>query len=168
VINQNWAYSPRRLDGVNATTIKGQFKTHLGRAKINSLPGLLVGFLHGEFEPSSGIYQLHFHLLTTKKKAAAIKTSLKGRWGYVRTATGSNPIVRRPIRDRPVQFSYLLQGFWPEKSIVTIDGKQKRTRTKQRIREPFHTQHLLWLNRQKLNDIMICNQCNYRKGTLNI
>ncbi len=168
VINAGWAYSPAQINGVTAETIKGQFRTHLERAKINQIPGFLIGFLHGEFEPTSGIYLLHYHLLTTAKKAAALKDRLNRRWGYEETTTGANPIVRQRIRDRPQQFSYLFQAYWPEKSVVMIDGQPKRTRTKRRVREPYHTQYLLWLNRQNLSTVMICNKCLYRDGALYI
>jgi hypothetical protein len=168
VINTQWSFPADKLDKVNAATLKRQFRTHLQRAGILEMPGFLVAFLHGEFEPTSGVYPLHFHLLTTAQKAAALKKrlKLKERWGYEKTATGGPPVVRSRVKDRPRQFSYLLKAYWPGRPVVMIEGKLKRVRKAQRIKGPYHTQVLLWLHRQSLSDLMLCNQCIYRNGRL--
>lgn len=164
IINRQWLYSPATLDKTSAATIKHQFRTHLGRAGILVQKGLLVGFLHGEFEPTSRTYQLHYHLVTTRKKAQAIRPELNGNWGYERTSTGAAPIVAQPVNDRREQVSYLFKAFWPQKPVIEINGKKKRRREVTRIDLPYHNQVLDWLNRQKLADVMITNKCCYRSS----
>ncbi len=162
VINVRWRFEPTELSAVSASTIKNQFRTHLQRAGILALPGFLVAFLHGEFEPTSGIFQLHFHLLTTERKAAALRKGLRGRWGYDVTATGGTPIKRQRVRDRPRQFSYLLKSYWPAKPVFIIDGVAKRARKANRLKDPYHTQYLVWLHAQSLPGMILVNKCTYR------
>lgn len=164
VINRHWSFSPAALDRTSAAMIKGEFRTHLGRAGILARKGLLVGFLHGEFEPTSRRYQLHYHLVTMRNKAQAIRPGLKGRWGYERTFTGAAPIVTQPVNDRRDQLSYLFKAFWPQRTVIEINGKKKRSREIARIDLPYHNQVLAWIHKQNLADVMITNKCSYRSG----
>ncbi|TPK86991.1 hypothetical protein FJ936_06485 [Mesorhizobium sp. B2-4-13] len=164
VINRHWHLDPAALDRASAKSIKGEFRTHLGRAGILARKGLLVGFLHGEFEPTSRTYQLHWHLVTTREKAQAIRPALRGRWGYERTSTGAAPIKSQSVNHRRKQLSYLFKAFWPQKAVIDINGKKKRRREGTRIDLPHHNQVLAWLHKQNLVDVMITNKCSYRSG----
>lgn len=161
VIYAGWSYKPAELDAVMARQIKAQFSQHLHRAGVLQLPGPLYAVLHGEFEPSSGRYVLHYHVATTKEKAAALKAGLATAQikGYCVTPTGSSPVRRSKVRDRIRQFTYLAKGFWPCRPIITIDGKPKRVRRGRRIPEPYATQVLLWLDRQRFADLVLMNGC---------
>jgi hypothetical protein len=180
IINTKWVFNAHELKAINAKIIKNQLRTHLNRAGITRLPGPFIAFLHGEFDPVSGLFTLHFHGLTTREKAKALDSltykevskpvrpircrdkqrSLKQRsWGYENTRTRARPIVRKRITDRPRQFSYLLKSYWPSRGIRMIGRKRKRDRRGQRIREPFHTQVLLWLDKQRLRDLTLLHDC---------
>ncbi|MBZ9922711.1 hypothetical protein LB579_34200, partial [Mesorhizobium sp. BR1-1-7] len=100
----------------------------------------------------------------TRKKGQAIRPALKGRWGYVRTSTGAPPIVAQSVNDRREQLSYLFKAFWPERAVIEINGKKKRSREATRIDVPYHNQALAWLHKQELADVMIANKCTYRSG----
>ena len=167
VIYSGWAFSPADLDGVTATQVKAQFRQHLNRVGVPKVPGPLFAVLHGEFEPTSGLYRLHFHILTTAAKAAALKACLTSETikGYAITATGAAPVRRSRVRDRGRQFSYLAKSYWPSRPVVMIDGRPKRVRKPRRIPEPFATQVLLWLDRQSFADLVLLNDVwSPRKG----
>lgn len=167
VIYASWSHTPAELDRVTAAKIKAQFRQHLNRAGVLKLPGPLFAVLHGEYEPTSGRYILHYHLVTTVVKAAALKAGLTAKKikGYTKTATGSAPVRRSQVRDRVRQFTYLAKGFWPSKPIIKIDGKLKRVRGYRRISEPYGAQVLLWLDRQSFSDLVVTNDCwSRRKG----
>ncbi|MES0090087.1 hypothetical protein [Mesorhizobium sp. M0030] len=168
VINRKWRFTGRQLRKVTAAQIKRQFRTHLQRAAILDEPGFLVAFLHGEYEPTTGVFQLHFHLLTTTDKAVFLLKNLRGRLGYKKTATGAVPIKRRKVRDRPEQFSYLLKSFWPARPVVEIRGQMKRVRGVRRIKGIQHTNYLLWLDRTDFSDILLLNKCVYRNGKFHL
>lgn len=158
VINRRWTFTPETLDGITAKKLKNRFRTDLNRAGILRMPGPFIAFLHGEFEPASGLYVLHFHILTTVEKAEALRR-LKRFNGYVPTASDAVPIFSRTVKDRRRQFSYLLKSYWPARTIRWINGAQKRDRGHHRIPEPFGSQVLLWLDRQRLRDLTIMNNC---------
>jgi hypothetical protein len=76
--------------------------------------------------------------------------------------------VRIAALENPArQLSYLLQGFWPTKyrgeEPGTDEGLRRRRR---RIPEPHHAQHLLWLSRQRLSDLMWLHGIAIRNGRL--
>ena len=161
VLYSGWSYTPPELESVTAAQLKNQFRQHLHRAGVLQMPGPLYAVLHGEFEPTSARFQLHYHLITTVEKAAALKRGLRADLiaGYVRTSTGASPVRRSSVRNRVRQLTYLAKSFWPSKPVITINGKPKRIRRYRRIPEPFGTQVLLWLDRQKFNDLIVANDC---------
>jgi|GEM_PF-1165559 len=167
VIYAGWGLTPAELDGTNAAKLKAQFRQHLNRAGVFKVPGPLFAVLHGEFEPSSGRYQLHFHLVTTAAKAAALQEGLRAKTikGYTVTPTGAAPVRRSRIGDRVAQLSYLAKSYWPSRPVIQIGGKLKRVRGPRRIPEPYATQVLLWLDRQKFTDLVVIHDCwSRRKG----
>lgn len=158
ILNSNWVLTPEELNQTSARKIKRQVISHLNRAGVTALAGPFIAFLHGEFEPVSGKYVLHLHGITTKAKADALRQLLvHAGWGYVKSASGADPIKRRKLSSRVAQFSYLLKSYWPQRGIRLIDGAYKRDRKGQRLKGTFHTQLLLWLDRQTLHDITILN-----------
>jgi hypothetical protein len=158
VINRGWAFTADALDRVTAATIKNRFRTHLNKIGLTQVPGPFIAFLHGEFEPTSGTYQLHFHIVTTAAKAPILKR-LTGRWGYEKTPTGAPPVVSRRVCNRAKQLSYLLKSYWPQRAVRLRDGVPKRDRRGSRISEPFGTQVLLWLDRQRLRNLTLMPDC---------
>ena len=161
VIYSGWSYTPADLERVTAGQLKAQFRQHLNRAGVLKLPGPLFAVLHGEYEPTSGRYTLHFHLVTTAAKAAVLKSGLTAKKirGYTKTATGSAPVRRSRLGDRVGQLTYLAKAYWPSKPVVQLDGKPTRLRDHHRIPEPFGTQVLLWLDRQKFSDLVMTHDC---------
>jgi len=154
VLKSAWVLSPEELLGKDALSIKSEFESDLRRAGIAEAPGPLIAFLHGECEPTSGKFVLHFHGITTVSKAKLLK-KLKKLPGYVKTDTGASPVQSSSVRARERQFTYRLQSFWPSRPV--IDGK--RVRRKYRIPEPYHALSLLWLDKQRLLDLTIMNDC---------
>jgi hypothetical protein len=162
ILNRQWIYPANKLLSVSAASIKNQLLTHLRRAGVTDIHAPLVAFLHGEFEPTSGTFPLHFHGVTTKTKYQRILTmSRKSSWGYVRTSTGASPIRREAVSDRPRQFSYMLKSFWPQRGIRLVNGEWKRDRRGKRIHEPFSSLALLWLDRQSPTQIAILQDCRF-------
>ncbi|TXN21409.1 hypothetical protein [Methylobacterium sp. WL19] len=164
VINQRWTYTPANLDAVTAKQVKNRFRSDLNNLGLTKVPGPFIAILHGEFEPRSGQYVLHFHILTTWEKAEILK-GLKARPGsqafpgYCPTASGAAPVVCKAVHNRERQFSYLLKSYWPSRTIRRINGVWKRDRRPRRICEPFASQVLVWLDRQRLRDLVIMHDC---------
>ena len=74
------------------------------------------------------------------------------------TATRARHPVRRsrqPLTDLPRPFAYLWQGWWPAHRRGDgsgVEGSNQRHRRKRQIPEPFHSQSLLWLDRERIDD----------------
>ena len=148
--------------------MKARFRTDLNRIGLTKVPGPFIAILHGEFEPRSGCYVLHFHILTTREKAELLKRlkakpGTKAFSGYTATASGAAPVVCKPVRDRGRQFSYLLKSYWPARAIRRIKGVNKRDRRVRRIPEPYASQVLIWLDRQRLRDLVVMHDCWSRR-----
>jgi hypothetical protein len=135
---------------------------------VTNAPGFLFGYLHGEFEPLSQEYQLHFHGVCAGEKLNAFNR-LRNKQGYTRTDKIYHPIVINPLKDPARQISYLIQSFWPKKARVRIrdgdDGEfHRRERSKGRIREPYQSLYLLWLDKWRLVDLFELNGIRARAG----
>ena len=159
LIKSSQRISPIDLFSTRAKKLKAQFFADVKRAGIASMSGPLVAFLHGEFEPTEGVFVIHWHLVTTAEKAGALKREFQRLQTYGPTPTGSPAIFVQEVRDRDEQLTYLLKSFWPMKAVREIDGTKKRDRTGRRIEEPYGSLALLWLDRQKLRDLCVLNDC---------
>lgn len=158
VLKDAWRVRPQDLLALDPLRFKNQFVADLNRTGIAAYPDPLVGFFHGEFEPTSGTIPLHVHLETTAQKAALLSERLRQLSGYQLTATGASAIRRSPVRDPARQMSYLFKSYWPQKAVRLIRGKVQRDRVHHRIGEPYHSLVLLWLDRQRLVDLTITNR----------
>lgn len=155
LMNDRWVFTPEEFNHITATRIKRRLRTHLVRIGITADAGFLLAFIHGEFDPVSRLYTLHFHGITTAEIADLLQ-SLVGKWGYVPTRTGASPLRRDRINDPGRQLSYLLKSYWPSKGVrEMLNGSRKRDRKGRRIPEPYHTQYLLWMDRHRLSDLTV-------------
>jgi len=155
LMNDRLVFTPEEFNHITATQIKRRLRTHLVRIGITADAGFLLAFIHGEFDPVSRLYTLHFHGITTAEIADLLQ-SLVGKWGYVPTRTGASPLRRDQINDPGRQLSYLLKSYWPSKGVrEMLNGSRKRDRKGRRIPEPYHTQYLLWMDRHRLSDLTV-------------
>ena len=98
MIHPSWAFSASELSNVDARQAENQFRTHLNRGGVTMAPGFLLTFLHGEFEPISQEFQLHFHGICGGEKVRALD-GMRQHQGYARTPTIYRPLVISPVRD---------------------------------------------------------------------
>lgn len=158
IVPSKFRFTPKELEAVSAAQLKQRLRTDLIRADVFKVRGPFVAFLDGEFDSVSGVYQLHFHGVTTVQKAAAL-SKLRRIRAYRTTVTGSAAIRISPVGDRLRQFTYLFKGWWTQHGIRKRAGTSKRDRNDKRIAEPFGAQVLIWLDRQKLGDLVLTNGC---------
>ena len=158
VVKPSWRFTPERLSTLSAKSLKVQFEGDLKRTGTYRYPGPLVAFLHGEWEPTHGVYVLHYHIVTTRAKAAYMLAEFR----KLPATFGATPYVLRPLRssnvkDRTRQLTYLLKRYWPQRALRWIDGRWVRDRRFHRISEPYSSAYLLWLDRHRLLDLTIMN-----------
>jgi hypothetical protein len=165
-IHPSWRCQATRLLGLDLRKIRNQFRTHLYRAGVVRASGFLAACIHGEFEPFSESYQLHFHGICAGDKLKALE-SLRGNQGYKRTREIYRPVVVTSLNDPPRQISYLMQSFWPNKAqLPRGGGMYQRSRTKTRIREPYHSLCLLRLDKWSLSDLWLLSGIRIKGGLM--
>lgn len=133
-----------------------------GAAKAN---GWLIVFLHGEYDPISGTYQLHVHgyaqgemveVVRRLRQLPNYKTQKFGKDGKINSVYRPVRISLKRPKNRRRQIVYRLQSYWPAKAIVICDdGQRIRAKRRKRIPEPHHSRLLLWLDRFKLADLTL-------------
>ena len=129
VIKPAHAYKPRALHKVLATSLRNEFRADLNRAAKKVMPegaagcsGFLIAFLHGEFEKSSKLSQLHWHIIATGDWVAVVD-QLRKLKGYKRTTRVKKPIrATRELTDLAYALTYLLKLYWPGKWKGHVSG----------------------------------------------
>ncbi len=105
------------------------FERHMDRAGVSSVPGHLVAYIHGEFEPTSELFPAHFHGLATQEKAEASQT--EGAMGSIYKRLLVLPSIRiQKIEDREGQLSYRPSGAGRRAVFRDVDGVQNATGAK--------------------------------------
>lgn len=157
-------YTAEQLAEVNPRKLMEKLRADLNRYGATKADGWAVLVLHGEHEPESGLFQLHFHGVVADgmvdvadklRKARKYKPSKAKDSG---SKSVSKPVVisRKVLFNMPEPLTYVLKAYWPAKRKGEVaSGNVKRNRTVSRIAEPFHSQVLLWLDRWRLSDITL-------------
>jgi hypothetical protein len=135
------------------------FRLDLYRSGARDVGGYLFAAIHGEFDPESERFQLHLHGLAAGRMRHVID-QLRRRPKYRANQVdgAARPVRRshRPLHSTSYALTYLIQSWWPARRIGEVgDGEIRRSRGRQRIPEPFHSQYLLWLDRQRLSDLTL-------------
>jgi hypothetical protein len=154
LIPHGWSIPAAELDSFDPIKRLAALRSLLNRAGAGDAQGFLIGFLHGELEPESQVYQLHLHGAVHGEMVDVLDNLREG-------LNRSDEIMRRLRISRqrlchlPHPLTYVLQSYWPCRRIGPVgeEGEINRNRQKQRIPEPFHTQYLLWLDRHRLGDL---------------
>lgn len=153
------------LTNVNPTSLKGSLLSALYGRGAGLSHGWLIAFLHSEHDPIADVYRFHWHGIASGEMVEVVDRlrDLPNYRSRLHLPDGSlSPVYRRVrltrkrLRNLPAPLTYLLQSFWPARALViSEEGKRYRARRKGRIKEPRHTQALLWLDKQRLQDLTL-------------
>jgi hypothetical protein len=156
-----WRYAGDELATVSPKKLLEQFRAQFNRAGGPGHSGVLIAFVHGEYDRRTDTFQLHLHVLTVGGKAKAIE-KLRNSPVYQVSKHVRRPIVKRKVKNRARQVSYhVAQGFWPAKPTALVNGVSVRTRERQRIPEPRHAEVVMWLDRQRFSDLIWLHGCRF-------
>lgn len=166
IIPAHWEFPAERLMDVDPVTLINGLRASLyGRGQAGKAKGWLIAFLHSEHDPVADVYRFHVHGAAYGGMVQAIERlrKLPNYRSRHRLPDGSrSPVYRRvrrtwkPLVNIPEPITYLLQSFWPARALfISEDGKRIRVRQKSRIKEPRHSQGLLWLDRYRLEDLTL-------------
>jgi hypothetical protein len=176
LIPRNWEIRAGRLDKFDPQTHLESLRQCLIRGGARPGDGWMIMAIHGEYEPNEGVYRLHVHGLACGGMIAAVD-GLRCRKQFKSTRP-ANPLekiyqrvrmTRKRLKNLPEPISYIFQSFWPERPIILLPtGEVRRVRAKGRLREPCHTEMLLWLNRWSLDQTTLMMGMEVRKHGLHL
>ena len=159
VIPASWRVDGRTLHTKDPKKLLRQFRTQLNRAGLSAFGGWLIAFVHGDYDKTYDIFQLHLHVLVVGEKVHALERLRELRI-YKSSAHVKRPIVRKRLKAPARQISYYLaQDFWPSKPTVLVRDVPVRVRERKRIPEPRHAEVLMWLDRQRFADLVWLHGC---------
>lgn len=176
-VPMGWDCSSAEFDRVDPRLLINGFRSDLNRCGASSASGCLAAFLHGEYEPGTDRYQLHLHGFAAEGMIDVLDEARRlPKYRSIRSHfdPGQDTVCQRMriSRQRPTprQFSYLLQSWWPSRWIGPVgdDGDIRRSRTRHRIPEPYHSQYLLWLDRWSLSDISLFMKLRVTRAGLQV
>lgn len=164
VVKASWACDVEELSRESLARLKNEFRSDLIRAGANRSKGFIVAIFHTEFDASANLFQHHFHLLVSEEQVDVVDR-LRQQRGYAsprrKGAHDGNVatpvrIRREPITNAAYALSYLLKSFALEfKREKAGSGTRKDRKSGRRIREPYHSELLLWLDRQSVGDAVL-------------
>jgi hypothetical protein len=123
--------------------------------------GFLILGLHGEYDPLTGLFQIHFHGYGEGPLLAAVEGS---------KATDAPVQIRKsPLTNLPSPLSYIVQSWWPSRARgIGEDRLDHASPRRCRIPEPAHSQWLLWLDRWRLQDMVLMMRLRVVNGRLRV
>ena len=164
LIPEGTVYAAGCLYEADPIAMNRKLRTHLRQAGIKDASGFLFMGMHGEFDPATGKFRLHWHGIGVGRDMRhALDRLRKVRAFKSRRASPTGSKVDKPIRvsraplgSLPAAISYTVQGFWPSRwTGVGELGQPIKQRNKHRIKEPHHSEHLLWLSKWQLQDLIL-------------
>jgi hypothetical protein len=128
------------------------FRADLNRAGAKGAEGYIAAFLDAEYNPGTEVYKFHFHCQADGELKAVFdrlrKTRKYGRPKDIR-------ISRKPLTNLPKPLTYLIKPFWGSRWEGCVDGEKRRQAYRSRIKEPEHSELMLWLDRWSPNDASV-------------
>lgn len=131
-----------------------QFRKHLQRIGADKAGGHLSAWLHGDFDPKTKLFQLHWHIIHTEEHKPLWKKLTK-RMGYRKSPTILVPRLAVLVKDSAVQHSYARQSFWHMKVRGAETAASWSDMARLRILGEDHTAYLLWLDAARISDLLI-------------
>ena len=121
IIPRSWEFPANKLPSVDPRILLERFRQKLIRASKGEKGGWLFAAIHGEYEPTRDVFQLHIHGIVNgnlikaldrlRKRSDFKKVTSKGQTVYLRVR-----ISRKPLTDLPEPLTYMLQPFWPSRT----------------------------------------------------
>ncbi|MFC3785072.1 hypothetical protein GGR90_003821 [Sphingopyxis italica] len=164
IIPEGWDIPGLDLDQVDPVRFMERFRKALNRCGAVGSSGFIFAFMHGEYEASADVWQLHVHLVAGGEMVDVLKRLKKLKGYRTKRAAGygtASPVYRRirisdkPLTNLPDPLTYPMQSFWPARARYETDKGSKRQIVKRRIVEPFHTLQLLWIDRFSFKDLSL-------------
>jgi len=173
---------PADLDNWTSAAILNRLRSQITRAEAiateagnlrGAKRGWLLAGMHCEFDPTGQLYQFHYHALASGHMIRVLD-SLRAKPLYRRKTRDRVRdrvrMSRKPLNNLPAPLGYPWQLFWPNRARGDGSddgiGFNQLNRRKRRLPEPYHTQMLLWLDRQQIEEMTLMIGLRVGRGGL--
>lgn len=157
IVRSSWACNLDEMIGHDPRQPLLSLRADVLRGAQRPLRGFVFAGHHNEFDPTTALLQPHGHILASGDYVERIE-ALRRFPAYRPTPAVRIPIrARRQLTDLPHALSYLVKSYIPSRPTLPLgsDGAAKRPRQGQRLREPWHSEWLLWADRWSIDDITL-------------
>jgi hypothetical protein len=153
------------LDGLDAIRLKEQDRAALTRAGVNKAGGFALGALHCELRDATGPWEPpHRHYLLAGDMIEAFD-KLRDQRRYkvpdepppLGLKKWPAPLEIKQIKPEELRYTitYLFQGWWPFRPTLLDTNGERIRADRRRLPEPRHTEFLLWLDQQRIQDLYL-------------
>lgn len=170
-------FTPAQLADVDPRKLLQRVRGALLRAGAAiAEDGFLFLGLHGEHDPLTDLFQIHFHGYAAGGLLAVVN-NLRHQAAYrpikLREGSGATntpvQIRQEPLTNLPAPLSYRVQSWWPSRARGLGDnGREHQSPQRRRISEPAHSQWLLWFDRWRLQDMVMMMRLRVVNGRLRV
>jgi hypothetical protein len=163
-----WSVRSEDLAHFDPTRMLRSFRTDLWRAGAANSSGWLYAAIHGEFDRTTGRFQLHLHGIATRGMIGVVKAlrqlGQREKYNSKRDGIGADAEdyvalklrIDRKLYDLPRPITYTTKSFWTaDASYVDCDGVRRRYGHKSQITGIHQTRYLLWLDRHPLKHLTL-------------
>lgn len=159
-------FEGREIASVEPKALKKRLRNQFDRAGVTRASGIAFFGLDFEFDANRGdhgVCDAHWHGLAAGDKIEAID-NLRRRRSFCNERIdarecglkpGPRVFVQRGVTNLPTALAYTLKGWLPHRPTVLMpDGLRERSVRKRRIPTPYQELWLMWLDRQRIDDMI--------------
>lgn len=169
----------QNLDGFNSKVFLERLRADLTRAGARKAKGWIFAAVHGEYRDNPQGWYPHYHLVVVGKPMIAAVKRLREQRKYQPPSapppSGKTkwppPVLLQKVKRDELRYclSYILQAWWPHRWESDDDGKRhQRGTTHRRIPGVDHTKFLIWLDRQKFQNMILLFNLHVGRGGLRV
>ncbi|MCO5792676.1 MAG: hypothetical protein HEQ21_07640 [Blastomonas sp.] len=163
VMVRGWEIPPDDLHLIDPRRLLEPYRADLNRCGLARADGFAFFGLHGEFNSSTKMFDLHLHgvhvggvedVLRALRKRPKYQPAIIECQGARKTVNRVK-VSTRPMKDMPHPITYTLQSWWPRRDTFVAGGKVKRSKGRKRIPDFPHAMWLLWMDRWTVSDLTL-------------
>jgi len=171
IVPPQWRFPSQKLHKVEAKKLKAQLRSALNRCDAKEATGWLFCWLHGEFDPVTSCFILHFHGVACGGMIDVVDRLRKS--GFMGGPEGDTWVYRplfiqrKLTTDLSYLLSYQVKSYWPACGILDeLETHTKRRALKSRILNPHASRMLLWIHHSRPTDICLLMHLRVTKSGL--
>jgi hypothetical protein len=176
IIPKGWTVPAAELGDFDPEKRLAALRMAINRAGGFGADGWLMLFLDCEFDPVGMNYRFHVHGLACGGLLEAVRKLRKAKAFRSDKDVYKRVRIEAALYNLPDPLTYMLKGFWsarwegeePKKPGKLGKPGKRRATGRMRIPEPYHAQHLLWLDEYRLADINLLMRLDVGPDGFNI